>query len=492
MLRRLAVILSVALIAGGAVATANPTASEIDPTLAAHQRIHEHKKARAINTSGDLPAERLSDVACEDGTAGPFPCDGIDLLSFVPYDEFAGEELSITPGISDIWGWTDGETGDEYVILGVSNGVQFFRVTDPANPVDLGKLPNHAAVQLIWHDIKVYEDHAYIVSESNPHGMKVFDLTRLRGVEQARTWTDDFIYPLTSAAHNLNINEDTGYAYLVGGNAGLVVPDQCLSGLHMVDLSQPKLPVFAGCYAEEGGPGTGASVVGGPVADSSPAAYVHDTQCVLYQGPDERYTDREICFNSAEDKVVIADVTDKLAPQTLGILTYDNTAYTHQGWLTEDHAYFLMGDELDEQDFGVPTRTLILDVTDLENPTLAGEHLHETPSIDHNMYTLDGLVYQSNYTAGLRVLDTVDVADGSLTEVAFFDTYPADDDATFNGTWSNYPYFESGTIAVSGIDEGLFLLRLQDDVTSDIGEDDAVHPSERRGPPADRPGAPRR
>ena len=44
--------------------------------------------------------------------------------------------------------------------------------------------------------------------------------------------------------------------------------------------------------------------------------------------------------------------------------------------------------------------------------------------------------------------------------VAFFDTVPTDDDQTaFGGTWSNYPYFESGVIAVSSWNEGLFLLR---------------------------------
>jgi choice-of-anchor B domain-containing protein len=476
MLRRLALLLSVAVIAAGAVATANPVAGEIDPALAAHQRIHEHKKARAITTSADIPAERLSDVSCEDGQAGPFPCDGVDLLSFVPYDEFVGPELTVFPGLSDIWGWTDSETGDEYVIIGVSNGVQFFRVTDPTDPVDLGKLPNTAALQLIWHDIKVYDDHAFIVSESNPHGMRVFDLTRLRGVTTDQVWTEDARYPLVSAVHNLAINEDSGFAYLVGGNAGIVVPDQCNSGLHMIDINDPKSPTFAGCFADDG--------------------YTHDTQCVMYEGPDEAHHDKEICVSSNEDHVAVVDVTDKANPQRLGEVRYEQTAYTHQGWFTEDQAYFLVGDELDEQDHRIPTRTLILDLTDLDNPTLVGEHLHETPSIDHNMYTLDGLVYQSNYTAGLRVLDTVDVADGTLTEVAYFDTYPENDDAVFNGTWSNYPYFESGTIAVSGIDEGLFLLRLQDHVASEGqdgggGEVDADDPSERRGPPADRPKPPR-
>jgi choice-of-anchor B domain-containing protein len=401
--------------------------------------------------------EAQSDVPCVDGQAGPFACDGIDLLAFVPQEEFNGA------GVSDLWGWTDEASGDEYVIVGKTNGVAFFRVTEPTAPEYLGELPNPAILEEIWHDIKVYEDHAFIVSESEPHGMTVFDLTRLRDVVEPQTWDRDAFYPLTSAAHNVEINTDTGFAYIVGGNAGLVVPDVCRSGLHMVDISTPTSPTFAGCYLEEGGPGTLARTAGEPATDLSPAAYVHDTQCVVYDGPDERYTGRELCFNSAEDKVVIADVTDKTNPVTVGWTDYPHVAYAHQGWLTEDHAYLLVNDELDELTYPeeVPTtRTVVLDVTDLENPTFHFGHQHETRSITHNNYILDGLVYQSNYTSGLRVLDTADVAAGSLEEVAFFDTFPAHGEPTFDGTWSNYPFFASGTIAVSGIGEGLFLLRL--------------------------------
>ena len=401
----------------------------------------------------------MSDVPCENGMAGPFECDGIDLLSFIPAEQFNGA------GQSDLWGWTDPDTGDEYVLMGKTNGVAFFRVTDAINPVYLGELPNPAIDQRVWHDMKVYENHAFIVSESEPHGMTVFDLTRLRGVEDAQVWDQDAFYRMHSAAHNIAINTETGFAYIVGGNAGIVVPDHCLSGLHMVDISTPKEPTFAGCYLEEGGPGTAARTVGPEAEAVSPAAYVHDAECVIYRGPDTAHTGREICFNAAENKVVIADVTDKTAPVTLGFTDYPNVSYAHQGSLTPDHRFLLVNDELDEQTHGTNTRTIVMDVTDLENPKVHFEHLHDVGSIDHNNYVHEGRVYQSNYTSGLRVLSTESIADPDnprLEPVAFFDTFPAHTDPTFDGTWSNYPYFESGTIPVSGIGEGLFLLRLSD------------------------------
>ena len=437
-----------------------------DEVLAARQAVLDGAAVEVTMTLPPVPP-RLSDIPCEGGMAGPFECDGIDLMGFIPFPEFNGA------GQSDLWGWTDPDTGDEYVLMGKTNGVAFFRVTDPTNPVYLGELPNEAAVHAIWHDMKVYDNHAFIVSESEPHGMTVFDLTRLRGVEEPQTWDQDAFYRLHSAAHNIAINTETGFAYIVGGNAGGVATDHCLSGLHIVDISTPKDPTFAGCYLEEGGPGTAARTVDsnvfgenfGPAGDVSPAAYVHDTECVVYDGPDEQYTGREICFNAAENKLVIADVTNKLAPVTLGVTDYPDVSYAHQGSLTADHRFLLANDELDEiegKDDVTNTRTIVMDVTDLENPKVHFEHVHETTSIDHNNYVHNGLVYQSNYTSGLRVLDTafIDSKKPRLKPFAFFDTYPSHSDPTFNGTWSNYPYFESGTIPVSGIDEGLFLLRL--------------------------------
>jgi hypothetical protein len=77
-------------------------------------------------------------------------------------------------------------------------------------------------------------------------------------------------------------------------------------------------------------------------------------------------------------------------------------------------------------------------------------------------------VYQSNYRAGLRILDTENIADAILEEVAYFDVYPSSNSAQFDGTWSNYPYFPSGVIAVSHIQEGLFLLGLSGEL-SDLG-----------------------
>ena len=132
-----------------------------------------------------------------------------------------------------------------------------------------------------------------------------------------------------------------------------------------------------------------------------------------------------------------------------------------RGWITDDHRFFLLGDELDETDLGVPTRTLIFDVSDLDAPVFVSAFQAATTSIDHNLYVLGNRVYQANYTTGIRVLEFADLANSEMVEVSFFDTFPTGDAAVFDGAWSVYPYLPSGNIIASDITNGLYILTPQ-------------------------------
>ena len=404
--------------------------SVTDSDYTGHVALDSTKSTGRPPVGGEVPSEPLFDVACEDGVAGPFPCKNVDLGAYLPLSAIGGANRG-----NDIWGWTDPETGREYALMGTTRGTSFVDVTEPTNPTYLGELPSHQPIRTVfrqWSDIKVYADHAFVVSEEPLHGMQIFDLTRLRGATEPQTWDADAHYGLFGGAHNIAINEDSGFAYAIGTLT-------CDGGPHVIDIHQPTLPVFAGCVAQDG--------------------YAHDTQAVIYDGPDTRFTGREILFNSNEDTVTIVDVTDKQNPVQLSRTPYENASYTHQGWLTEDARYFLFNDELDEQNHGVNTTTYILDVTSLTEPVVHGTYVHGTPAIDHNLYVKGDLLYEANYRAGLRILNTKPIDRGTLREVGYFDIYPTDDEAQFNGAWSSYPFFDSGTVIVSGIEQGLFVLR---------------------------------
>lgn len=398
--------------------------------------------------------EALSTIPCSGGQADEYRCNNIDLMSFVPLEDLGADRGN------DIWGWTDPRDGREYALMGLSTGTAFVDITDPGHPELVGNLATETVLST-WRDIKVFADHAFIVSEATDHGMQVFNLRRLRNTDdRPASFRATAHYDGFGNAHNIVLNEESGYAYAVGTST-------CEGGLHMIDISNPRQPRFAGCFDADG--------------------YTHDAQCVSYRGPDPDYQAREICFNANEDTLTIVDVTDKSNPFMISRTGYDGNGYTHQGWATEDHALYLMDDEGDEGRFDHNARTYVWDIADLDAPTMINRFTSSADSIDHNQYVVGDHVFQANYTSGLRVLELRNRNRGRLVEVGYFDIFPEDDlplahpdhedddvkgDARFfNGAWSVYPFFASGNVVVSGIEQGLYVLQPDFAFGSDGGGD---------------------
>ena len=384
--------------------------------------------------------------------AGTYPCSDVDLMSNLTI-----ADLGQSYPVNDMWGWTDPVTRRDYALVGGAEGVTAVDITDPKRPIVAGFLTRRTTEPaIIWRDLKVYADHMFVVSEDEDSNLQVADLTELRNYAgETLALTEVAAATEFAHAHNIAINEDTATAYVVGANI-------CGGGLVMYDISIPDVPVYLGCGSEQ---------------------YVHDTQCVVYAGPDADYQGREICFNSAAqffgfspalivNTLEIVDVTDRSNPVQLSNVDYPLDGYSHQGWLSIDQSLFFHNDELDEigdSGFGLDfpeltSTTRIFDVSDLENPVLLNAVEHGTLAITHNAYTEGDYLHVSNYMAGYRVFDTSLAAEGYLPEIAFFDVEPADDipglDGFNTGSWSNYPYFrQKNIVAVTSQDRGLFILK---------------------------------
>jgi len=390
-----------------------------------------------------------SATECIDGKAGEYSCNNIDLKGFIRHQD----TNSRTREGNDVWGWTS-PSGREFALLGQSDGTAFVEVNSDGSLTYVGRLPTQT-VASPWRDIKVIGNHAYIGSEARDHGLQIFDLRKLESVDKSNPPTFSVSRDLTAhfagfgSSHNLVASEDRDIIAAVGTASSL----KCNAGLWFVDVSNPARPQDAGCLKDDG--------------------YVHDAQMVIYNGPDRRYQGKHVAFGYNEDALVISLIDRLTLPSQLSRTTYTGATYTHQGWLTEDHKYLLLDDELDEQYMTGPaadqrTTTYVVDVTDLTYPVFRGIYKSPVRSIDHNQYIVDGLAYQANYGSGLRVVNVTSLAEddtGALfEETAFFDVRPEDDEeggaATFNGAWSVYPYFNSGHIIVSSIERGLFSLKL--------------------------------
>ncbi len=367
-----------------------------------------------------------SQTLCENGLAGEFPCDRFDLLA-----EMSNTELMGT-GANDVWGWEDPVTGTEYALIGERQGLAIVDLSDPFAPF-LAAFMETQTSSSSWRDMKVYEDFVYVVSEANGHGLQVLDLTQLRELTAYPVILDPTTFVGSfSDAHNVIVDEESAMLYVVGSNLAS-------GGLVAFDISNPSNPLLVGDYGEAG--------------------YTHDAHAVVYNGPDIEHQGKSLVFGANANKLAIVDATDPTDMASLSVSFYSDLSYTHQCWLTEDHRYLLLGDELDEQNQGFNTRTLIWDVQDLENPFLLGEHFSEVAAIDHNQYVVGNLLFQSNYRAGLRMLSLTNVDSGELSEIGYFDVDPTSDAAIFSGTWSNFPFFNSGLVVVTSIEGGIYIVR---------------------------------
>lgn len=343
---------------------------------------------------------------------------GVELHSRVALADFPGQ---VSWG-SDCWGYVS-PSGREYVIMGLSHSAGFVDVTDPANPVVLGQIPH---VESIWMDVKVLGEYAYIVTQENNGGIQIADLTDIDNgnVTLAGTFTS------VRYAHNIAIDTDSGFAYLgITNLAG--------GGLVAVDLNNPTNLSVAGTYGTSGG-------------------RPHDVMAMTYhEGP---YAGREVAFLFNEGAgLEIVDVTDKGNIFRIGRTTYPGLNYCHQGWISEDLNYLYVGDELDENNGFTPTtRTLIFDVSDLSTPGFVRDFTNNITAIDHNQYVHQGLLFQANYSSGMRVWNIGDPL--NPVEIGYFDTYPQNNAISFNGAWNVFPFFPSGLVVVSDRQRGLFIL----------------------------------
>lgn len=389
------------------------------------------------------------------GTDYEYSCLNYDLMGRITLEEMDAEAGN------DCWGWTDSTTGREYAIMGVNNGTSFIDITDSTSPIYLGKLPT-ATVDSSWRDMKVYNDHVYIVSEAGDHGLQVFNLANLRGIDSEQVFSANYTDKSFGQAHNIAINEDSGYAYIAGART---------KGIYALNLSNPLAPKLE--------------------LEGSQFGYSHDAQIVNYKGPDQDHFGKEIYIGSNENKVDIVDVTDKSEPKLISTFLYDHQ-YTHQAWLTDDHKYALLGDELDELDSNyelkadAKTRTVIIDLSDLDKPSLHHDYEAETKAIDHNGYVKGTEFFLASYTAGLRVLDILNIDQKSISEIGFFNTFIDHNDSglpnsttvksqdpdgdhsgkkgnssAFSGAWSVYPFFKSENIIISDINSGLYIVKKQ-------------------------------
>ena len=413
-----------------------------ESAAAAQQGVFSFAGGTALQQTQAAPAQ------CVQGMAGQFPCRNLDFQSQIPLAQFSSGPVSA----ANVWGFVDLNDNREYAVVGLRNGTAIVEVTDPANPREVVTIPGNPSP---WREVKVYQvrdnvaqrwrAYAYVTTEAANSGLQTIDMSGLPQTAELAFTTRD-----TSSQHTLyvsNIEYSTNTA-LPGATPMLFVAGSNLSAgvWRAYSLANPTTPRYE-AYAPSGG-------------------YMHDStsllvtdartsQCAPLHNPCEVLVD----FNV--DQVQVWDLTNELQPVLLSTATNPSNRYIHSGCPTPNGSHVIFHDELEEIQLGLPTRLYTLDLADLRAPTVQISYTGPTTTTDHNGYMRGTNYYLSHYRRGVVVFDASNP--NALVEIASFDNYiaPSTNIAGTDGTWGVYPFLPSGSLLVSDIENGLFVLRDQ-------------------------------
>ena len=395
------------------------------------------------------------EALCVDGQALSYPCNDIDLIARVTLADFA-----LLPSmINDVWGYVDLNTNTEYALVGLFNGVSVIDLSDAQNPVEVASI---AGGNSSHRDIKVYQffdqvsdrykAYAYVSSDLN-QGVEILDLNDLENsLNIVGTHFD------TGEAHNVfisNVDFSTGVA-LNGTKAYIHLSISPTGGaFDIASLTNPIAPTLI-------------SSVGNTEGHDIVSFTLNDARAEQCQ-TDHNPCDIIVNFSGRGKVVEFWDVTNQATPVKISSLSYNNASYPHSGWISKDKQFVFFQDEGDESDFNLNTTMYTIDISDITSPNISNVWRGPTQAIDHNGMALGSHYFMSNYSRGLTVLDVSDA--NNPQHLAYFDTYPNNDNTVFEGAWGVYPFLPSGKILVTDMSNGLFILTLKPDAEVDVFTD---------------------
>ncbi|MEP6794529.1 MAG: hypothetical protein ABJB16_09410, partial [Saprospiraceae bacterium] len=144
------------------------------------------------------------------------------------------------------------------------------------------------------------------------------------------------------------------------------------------------------------------------------------------------------------------------------IENYPEPGYNHSSWVNDGGNMLVFTDET----FGSDVK--IVDISDPANISIGDIHTFYSEllgagvpgsSCAHNPYIIGNLAYISYYEDGVQVFDITNPA--NVTSYAYYDTYPSNTQYNdYIGCWGIYPFFASGHIIASDMNNGLFVMEI--------------------------------
>lgn len=325
---------------------------------------------------------------------------------------------------NEVWGFV--QDGNEYAVIGTTDGTHIFAVNDPVNATQVAFIPGRVqGSQVIHRDYHDYNGYLYMVCDEGPSSLQIADLSHLP--DSAPLVYDDA--SIIQRSHNIFIDPSSARLFACGSGYQLKV----------LSLNDPENPVeLLNCNSG---------------VDFWPAeiGYCHDV-----------FVKNDTAYLNAPDipGMFIVDFNDILNVQMIGSLTsYPEQGYNHSGWLHESGDYYALIDET----HGTRIKMLdIKDFMDIEVVSIFGSNV-DPVSIVHNAIFDEENLFVSHYYDGFYIFNLNDPTDPLIT--GYYDTSTLPHDSTYQGAWGVYPLLPSGIVVVSDMQNGLYLF----DVSQAVG-----------------------
>lgn len=331
---------------------------------------------------------------------------------------------------NDVWGYV-GADNQEYAIIGSSQAINIFDVTDCANPIL--KMQHVDGSTVTWRDFKTYQGYAYAVCDGSPctEGLQIIKLSDYTVTQQ----TDMF-----TAAHNIWVDEVQGRLYVAGSNSS--------GGFNLLIYTLDTEIVNGVTYA-----GTPANPV---FLKKHFTSYIHDM-----------YAHNHMVFAShGYNGYKLWNCSNPLSPVELAN-NPDNIGYNHSSYVTAD-GYAYGCEEVPRgrpikiyQVTGSGLSTAINLITTFSDPCEAPTYTNSRP---HNPFVKGDTLFVSYYEDGVQMWDISNRTNPK--RIAYYDTYRPQNGLGYDqsahdwkGVWGVYPYLPSGCNLISDLTQGLFTFK---------------------------------
>lgn len=304
---------------------------------------------------------------------------------------------------SGCWGYTAPD-GREYALLGVRTGTSIVDITDAPQLKEIAFIPS---VKNTWKEIKTYKNYAYVTTEGD-QGLQIIDLSDLPRSAQLAVTSKVF-----KSAHNLYVDDEAGVLYATGGEA---------ESVRIFSLADPLKPI--------------------QTAMMDSPNYVHD----IFVRKGRAYLSEMFIGSFA-----IFEVSNISDPKLVKRQKVPNAGLVHNAWLTHDDRYLMTTEETSGK------TVKFWDLENLNDIKMVSEYLGPS-KLAHNTHIKGNFAYISHYGSELRIVDVSDPL--HPIEAASFDKNSLDE-TEFVGAWGAYPYFKSGKVVISDIEDGLYVVQFE-------------------------------